>query len=382
MTAPQTIIQRLILHDFRNYRHVDLEPSPAVNVLLGRNAQGKTNLLESVLFLGLGKSPRTGRDGELVRWGCRVASAAALVKKRDSTGKLQIVVSVDAPKRITWNDGPLRPRDALGHLTTVSFFPDDLYLVKGGPAQRRRLLDVLLSQADAKYARHLIRYHRILRHRNVQLKALQGRSRGGELLEVWNQQLLEEAVPVMVARARAVHRLAEAAGRVHGAMTEGRERLQLVYKPFFAGDEEQEPDAAWQDPGAVAALFRAALERLERDELRRGVSLAGPQRDDVRFIIDGADARTYASQGQQRTAVLAVKLAELDFLQAETGEHPVLLLDDVLSELDPVRRGFLLETVADHVQTFITTANPEPLSERLMKAARVFRVHQGTVTPA
>src|SRR5690606_33801529 len=162
---------------------------------------------------------------------------------------------------ITWNDGPLRPRDALGLLTTVSFFPDDLYLVKGGPAQRRRLLDVLLSQADAKYARHLIRYHRILRHRNVQLKALQGRSRGGELLG--------EAVPVMVARARAVHRLAEAAGRVHGAMTEGRERLQLVYKPFFAGDEEQEPDAAWQDPGAVAALFRAALERLERDELRR-----------------------------------------------------------------------------------------------------------------
>ena len=154
-----------------------------------------------------------------------------------------------------------------------------------------------------------------------------------------------------------------------------------MYKPFFAGDEEQEPDAAWQDPARWRLCF-APRWAAGRDELRRGVSLAGPQRDDVRFIIDGADARTYASQGQQRTAVLAVKLAELDFLQAETGEHPVLLLDDVLSELDPVRRGFLLETVADHVQTFITTANPEPLSERLMKAARVFRVHQGTVTPA
>lgn len=381
-TPPQTTIERLLLHDFRNYRHVDLQPAPAVNVLLGRNAQGKTNLLESVLFLGLGKSPRTGRDSELIRWGSQAASASAVVKKRDSSGKLQIVVRTDAPKRITWNDGPLRPRDALGILNTVSFFPDDLYLVKGGPAQRRRLLDVLLCQADAKYARHLSRLQRVLRHRNMQLKALQGRNRGGELLAVWNEQLVDEAVPIMVGRARALYRLGLAAAEMHRRITEGRERLHLVYKPFFAADDSVEPGPDWQAPEAMKAHLHKALAAMERDELRRGVSLAGPQRDDVRFLIDGVDARAYASQGQQRTAVLALKLAELEFLRVETGEYPVLLLDDVLSELDAARRAFLLEAVAEHVQTFITTANPEPLSERLMKAARVFHVHQGTVTPA
>lgn len=375
------MIQRLLLHDFRNYSQVDLTPARSVNVLLGRNAQGKTNLLESVLFLGLGKSPRTGRDSELIRWGQKTASVSATVKKRDSDGRLHIVVRTDGPKRITWNDSPMRPRDALGILNTVSFFPDDLYLVKGGPAERRRVLDVLLCQADAKYARHLSRLQRVLRHRNMQLKALQGHRGGGDLLQVWNEHLLAEAVPIMVRRAEAIRRLGERAAAAHGRITDGREQLQLVYKPFFVSDDAL-PEVDWEQSETMMQLLEAAVARMEQDELRRGVSLVGPQRDDVGFFINGVDARTYASQGQQRTAVLSLKLAELEFLREETGEYPVLLLDDVLSELDATRRGYLLETVADNVQTFITTAHAEPLPERLLHEARVFHVHQGTVTPA
>lgn len=375
------MIERLLLHDFRNYRHVDLTPARSVNVLLGRNAQGKTNLLESVLYLGLGKSPRTGRDSELIRWESDVASVAAVLKKRDSSGRLQIVLRSDAPKRITWNDSPLKPRDALGILSIVSFFPDDLYLVKGGPAQRRRLLDVLLCQADAKYARHLSRLQRVLRHRNMQLKALQGHSGGAELLAVWNEHLIAEAVPLMVRRAEAVRRLGEAAAAFHKRITDGREELQLAYRPFFAADGEQ-PDSSWENSDTMVARLDDAIARLEGDERRRGVTLVGPQRDDIQFLIGGVDARTFASQGQQRTAVLSLKLAELEFLREETGEYPVLLLDDVLSELDAVRRGFLLEAVAETVQTFITTAQAEPLPQRLLADARVFHVHQGTITPA
>lgn len=377
---PQVTVDRLVLHDFRNYEHVDLAPARSVNVLLGRNAQGKTNLLESVLFLGLGKSPRTGRDAELIRWGADTASVTAFVKKRDSGGRLHVVVRTDGPKRITWNDTPMRPRDTLGILHTVSFFPDDLYLVKGGPSERRRLLDVLLCQADAKYGRHLTRLHRVLRHRNLQLKALQGRPGGEQLLQVWTEQLLAEAAPIMVRRAETVRRLSHLAAAMHGRITDGRERLELVYKPFFAeGDTQPNPD--WEEPVAMGQQLNAAVARLERDELRRGVSLIGPQRDDVRFLIGGVDARTFASQGQQRTAVLSLKLAELEFLREETGEYPVLLLDDVLSELDASRRGYLLEAVADNVQTFITTAHAEPLPERLMNEARVFHVHHGTIVP-
>lgn len=374
-------IERLVLGDFRNYETLNLTPAPGMNVLVGRNAQGKTNLLESVLFLSLGKSPRTSRDQELIRSDRERGTVIAELSKRDSSGRLQMLLQRDAPKRILWNDAPVRPRDALGILSAVSFFPDDLYLVKGGPAQRRRLLDVLLSQADARYRRHLGAVNRILRHRNAQLKALQGRPHGGELVQVWTEQLRAEAVPVLARRARAVRRLGEHAAAVHSRITEGKERLQLRYRPFFAVDGT-EPDPSWEDPDTMDNLFRDAAERTERDELRRGVSLIGPQRDDVQFVIGEVDARTFASQGQQRTAVLSLKLAELEFLWEETRENPVLLLDDVFSELDTLRRRFLLEAVADNVQTFVTAVQAEPLPDELLDRSRVFHVRGGTVVPA
>lgn len=381
LTRQRVTIERLLLGDFRNYEALDIRPGAGINVLLGRNAQGKTNLLESILLLALGKSPRTGRDVELIRSGQKRASVTAHLHKRDISGRLQMLLSDDAPKRIVWNDTPLRPRDALGILNAVSFFPDDLYLVKGGPGERRRLLDVLLCQADARYRRHLTAMQRVLRHRNMQLKAMQGRGRGGDLLDVLTEQLQTEAVPLLVRRAEAVRRLGEHAAKVHARITDGAERLQLVYKPFFANDDT--PAASeWEQTAAMTQLFLQAARAVSADELRRGVSLIGPQRDDVRFLINGVDARTFASQGQQRTAVLSLKLAELEFLWEETAQYPVLLLDDVLSELDEKRRAYLLEVVATNVQTFVTAVQAEPLPPRWLDGARLFYVRAGRVFSA
>jgi len=374
-------IRRLILKDFRNYAHLDLEPAGGLNLLAGANAQGKTNLLESILFLAVFRSPRAGREAELIRWGQEEAQAAAVIGRGETTGRLEVRLRHDGPKAILWNGSAHRPQEALGLLTAVSFFPDDLDLVKGAPAGRRRLLDVLLCQADGLYRRHLVRLQRVLKHRNVQLKGLQGMPRAAALLEVWNEQLVAEAVPITVRRARAVRRLGEWAAAIHGRITGGRERLELVYRPFFAGDSGP-AQAEWEDPAAVRERFQEELRRRQGEEMARGVSLVGPQRDDVRFLIDGADARSFASQGQQRTAVLAVKLAELEFLREETAEYPVLLLDDVLSELDASRRAYLLEVVADTVQTFVTTAHLEPLPASLRERARIFHVQAGTVRPA
>jgi len=373
-------IRRLILKDFRNYAHLDLEPAAGLNLLAGANAQGKTNLLESMLVLAVFRSPRAGREAELIRWGEEEAQAAAVLERGDATGRLEVRLRRDGPKTILWNGGAQRPQEALGILTAVSFFPDDLDLVKGAPAGRRRLLDVLLCQADGLYRRHLVRLQRVLRHRNVQLKQLAGQQGAAAILEVWDEQLVAEAVPIITRRARAVRRLGEWAGVVHGRITGGRERLELVYQPFFASGGEAEE--AWEDQAAVRERFVLELRKRRREEIARGVSLVGPQRDDVAFLIDGADARSFASQGQQRTAVLAVKLAELELLRHETAHYPVLLLDDVLSELDASRRSYLLEVVADTVQTFVTAAHVDPLPETLLRRARVFRVQAGTVAPA
>ncbi|HEY8417546.1 MAG TPA: DNA replication/repair protein RecF [Limnochordales bacterium] len=382
-------IRRLLLKDFRNYAHLDLEPAAGLNLLVGANAQGKTNLLESILFLAVFRSPRAAREAELIRWGAEEAQAACVLARGDTagetTGRLEVRLRQDGPKTVLWNGSALRPQDALGILTAVSFFPDDLDLVKGAPAGRRRLLDVLLCQADGLYRRHLARLQRVLRHRNVQLRGLQGHGRAAGLLEVWDEQLVAESVPILVRRARAVRRLGEWAAAVHSRITGGKERLELRYQPFFAAEGPHEaagPVAAWEEADAVRSLMEAELRRRQAEEIARGVSLVGPQRDDVRFLIDGADARSFASQGQQRTAVLACKLAELEFLRAETGAYPVLLLDDVLSELDAARRAYLLEAVGETVQTFVTAAHLDPLPEGLMGRARTFRVERGTAVPA
>lgn len=362
----------LELRAFRNYDALTIAFSPGLNVLFGDNAQGKTNLLEAIHFLATGRSHRTSRDLDMVKEGEEELLARASVVRRTGTIDLELRLGAATRKQLKINGiAEKKIAKLVGSLAVVLFSPDDLQLLKGPPAGRRRFLDLELSQISQTYLHHLMAYNRLLQQRNSLLKqpALdQG------LLAVYDQQLVETGAQLVVRRAEAVRRLSPIASRYHRMLSEGREDLVLEYQSQGLGED----GAA--DLESVRRRLERELARVRGEELRRQVTLVGPHRDDVGFWIAGRDARLYASQGQQRTAVLALKLAELDFMTAEIGEAPLLLLDDVASELDPHRRHYLLSAVREGVQSFITCTDLEDLMVRTWpKDHRLFRVRAGTV---
>ncbi len=362
----------LALHDFRSYSDITLSFVPGLNVLFGDNAQGKTNLLEAIYFLATGRSHRTVRDQELIREGRSSLQARAAVMRQ--TGELSLEVSLghDSRKQLKLNGIPERKISRLiGRLATVFFSPDDLNLLKGAPAGRRRFLDVELSQISETYLHYLMTYNRVLAQRNTLLK---GDEVDASLLDVYDQQLLSAGTQLVARRAAAIERLAPLAADYHRMFAEGKETLRLAYQSQGA-EAGQTPDAQ-----EVTERLWSQMQQRRREEIRRQMTLVGPHRDDIGFWISERDARLYGSQGQQRTAVLALKLAELEFMAAELGENPILLLDDVASELDPNRRHYLLNAVQEGVQTFITCTDLNDLTVRTWPSEhRLFRVRLGSV---
>lgn len=372
-------VVHLHLQSFRNYATLDLTFSPGLNVLWGQNAQGKTNLLEAVFLLATGKSPRTTRDGDLVRWGDPGFLLRAQVQRRTGTLDLELTYQHDRRKNLRINGVPERRIAALvGRLAAVFFSPDDLLLIKGPPAGRRRFLDVLLCQAYPAYLHALQVYQRVLEQRNGLLRGLAATgSAPGSLLDVLDEQLVAAGAEVTARRIAAVRQLATLAASYHAALSAGREALALCYET-----ELWDPTGPDPSPAELRPRLLALLQQRRRQELARGATAAGPHRDDLAVAIDGRDARLFASQGQQRTAVLALKLAELRFLHAELQEPPVLLLDDVASELDPGRRRHLLAAVGQGAQILLTCTDMSDLQTHLLPAgAAVFRVQAGTVQP-
>lgn len=366
-------VRSLQLRHFRNYEELSLSFSPGLNVVYGDNAQGKTNLLESIYLLSTGKSHRTGRDAELIMAGSNLLSARAAVTRQTGDMTLELTLGTETRKQLRIN-GVTEQRIAnlVGNLGSVFFAPDDLQLVKGAPAGRRRFLDIEISQLSQTYLHHLIVYTKVMQQRNTLLKR-EGVDRS--LLEIYDQQLVTTGAQLAVRRAQSVARLSPLAAAYHETLSSGRERLDLQYESQIAAAGEI-PSL----PVAEERLWRL-LEQRQRDELRRQVTLVGPHRDDLRFSINETDARLYGSQGQQRTAVLALKLAELQYMYEELGEYPVLLLDDVASELDPHRRHFLLHAVREGVQTFVSCTDLEDLMVRTWPSDHaLFRVEAGGVT--
>lgn len=365
-------LSSLFLRNFRNYGELSLTFSPGLNVVFGDNAQGKTNLLEAVAFLATGRSHRTSRDQELIREGQPSAVARATVVRKSGELTLELGLSHDSRKQLKIN-GVTEKKIAqiVGRVAAVFFSPDDLHLLKGPPAGRRRFLDIELSQISQTYLHYLSGYTKVLAQRNTLLKADQT---DPALLGVYDEQLLENGAQLIVRRAAAVARLAPIAARYHSMLAEQREDLRMEYHSQGA--------EAGQTPGLdeVRERLWSLLQQRRREEIRRQVTLVGPHRDDIAFFVSDRDARLYASQGQQRTAVLALKLAELDFMSAELEEHPVLLLDDVASELDPHRRHYLLHAVQEGVQTFISCTDLDDLMVRTWPSEhRLFRVNTGRV---
>lgn len=327
------------LKNFRNYEDCAFAPCAGVTVLMGDNAQGKTNALEAIYLTCAGRSHRTRQDRELVRWGAEMASVKVTAQRRDGSHEVEIKIPA-VGRRVVEISGQKATRsgELMGHVTGVLFSPEDLTMVKDGPGERRRFVDIALSQIRPAYYYALQRYARALKQRNELLRA-----QSHLALDDFDQELARAGAEVMRNRAWYVQRLSEAAVLTHARIAGGREDLSLEYRPG-AGDDMLEKLRAGR---AV--------------DLKRMTTSVGAHRDDVAILIGGHDARVYGSQGQQRTAALSLRLAELRVMRDACGEWPILMLDDVMSELDPARRRSLVDALED-VQTIITCTDSDDLA--------------------
>lgn len=363
-------LKKLTLHNYRNYEHVEFATDSSVNMFVGPNAQGKTNLLESIYVLALTKSHRTHQDKEWIGWNGERAHIHGEIEKRYGACTLDLQVSAQG-KRAKVNGLEQRKlSDFIGQLNVVMFAPEDLEIVKGAPAVRRRFLDMEIGQVQPSYLHDLSQYLKVLVQRNNLLKQMQHSSSLGTQLEVWNEQLVQFGIKIMKKRQSFINKLQVWAETIHQSITNRAEQLSIAYHPSFPYDDSSQQSVIFDQ-------FMVKLSQARDQEVRRGTTLYGPHRDDLLFQINEKDVQTYGSQGQQRTTALSLKLAEIECIREEVGEYPILLLDDVLSELDSFRQTQLIETFQGKVQTFITTTGVESVKMDRLTHAALFHVQNG-----
>jgi DNA replication and repair protein RecF len=387
-------VRHLALTQYRNYRRQELDLDRGVTVLLGDNAQGKSNLLEAVLLLATTRSERAQTDAELIGWDALgepqpVARVEALVERRDGPLELQVIVvgrpgagregRLGASKRLRVNGVPRRAVDVVGQLTAVLFTTDDMELISGAPAGRRRFLDVMLSQIEPPYVRARQQYEKVVTRRNALLRRIQSGDAGEDELSFWDAGLAREGALLTRERAAAVAVLARHARDAHAGLSGGLEELSVAYQPRLLGWDAARVLKKQQDlERALADAMAASRPR----DIGAGMTLTGPHRDDLSLSLNGQPAPSFASRGQQRTAALALRLAEARFMADRTGDLPVVLLDDVLSELDEGRRRAVLESLGGWDQLIITSADADRFDEGLPADTKVVRVRAGTIVAA
>ena len=367
-------LESLKLDHYRNYSDLTLEFSSGVNVFLGENAQGKTNLLESIYVLALARSHRTSSDKDLVQWQAKETTISGRVKRSISETPLSLHFSNKGKKARVNHLEQSKLSHYIGQLNVILFAPEDLELVKGAPSVRRRFIDMEFGQMNPLYLYNTTQYKRILKERNAYLKRLQLKQTTDTVfLDVLSEQLVDVGSQILIARQEFLNKLELAAQPIHAEISDQREALKLRYMSSvdFASDASLEE---------VKSVFADALSRQRSREIMQGSTMVGPHRDELQFDVNGNNVAVFGSQGQQRTTALAIKLAEIDLMQQETGEYPVLLLDDVLSELDASRQTHLLLAIQDKVQTFITAPTLSDIARQLIRKPRVFHVKQGVIT--
>ncbi|MBP5661806.1 MAG: DNA replication/repair protein RecF [Clostridia bacterium] len=354
-------LNRLQLWNFRSYENLELNFPLGISLLTGENGQGKTNIVEAIYLLCTGKSHRTNREQDMIAFGRSWTRVRGENRQKDGRHTVDMVLQKGQKRRILVNGLAIsRIGEMMGHISSVIFSPEDLNLVKDGPAARRRFMDIELSQVSKQYFHALNEYNQTLLQRNMLLKE----NGGGAALDVWDELLAKRAEPIIRARRRFCARLAPEAAQAHAYLSSGKETLRCEYKDCTQGADDVE--------GALLSL----LEKNRENDQRRMFTTVGPHKDDLSIHLGDTDLRYFGSQGQQRTATLALKKAELEMMKQDLGEYPLLLLDDVLSELDVTRQKLLLEQLKD-VQTIITAAQPAEALRHL--DATVFRVKKGKV---
>ncbi|MEI7833635.1 MAG: DNA replication and repair protein RecF [bacterium] len=361
-------LRRLQLQNFRNYASLDLPMGAGMHVFAGANAQGKTNLLEAVYFAATGRSPRARHESELIDWGADTARVVA-----DYLGAARGPFTVEAAlgrreagqqghqpvrvqKKFRVNGVARTPGDLAGLVPVVLFLVDDLEIIRGEPARRREFLDTDLATMSRTYAWALRQYTRVIEQRNKLLKDIREGSLCPDCLPAWNEQVADYGGRLLEVRARFVRDLNSVTGETYQGLTASGQQMTLEYRREW-GDPEETPETR----ADFTFLLAAALAGAEKEEIARGSSLAGPHRDDLRILVDGRDLRQFGSQGEQRTAALALRVAEFELQNRLLSEPPVLLLDDILSELDRTRRAALLAHLAPMAQVIVTTTDVDAL---------------------
>ena len=399
----EVYLKHLSLANFRNYVRLELELLPGITLVQGENAQGKTNLLEAIYYLAAARSPYATADRELINWlaeeeDLTFARLVGQTQKADTLQRLEITLLKEPSpeanarslkKQIRINGVPKRILDLIGQLNVVFFLPQDIDLVAGSPSVRRRYLDATICQFDPVYCRILRRYNRVLTQRNHLLRQLQERRNSPDQLRFWDEKLAEDGTHVVARRREVIAKLGELARAIHLELTGQDEHLSLHYEPSVRMPEKpyQMPLGLGSEGGlgvrhsesSIRESFVRQLQEITREEILRGMSLIGPHRDDVRFLTGGVDMRTYGSRGQQRTVVLAVKLAEAKLLAEETGEQPVMLLDEVMAELDEARRSYLMTAIENSQQAILTTTHWNAYSPEFLAQATLLRVQEGRI---
>lgn len=366
-------IKKLKLVHYRNYDQLDLNFADGINVIIGENAQGKTNLMEAIYLLAFTRSYRTSKDKELIQWDQNYAKIEGTIIKRNQQFPLEIQLSAKGKKAKLNHLEQRRLSDYIGALNVVMFAPEDLNLVKGSPQVRRRFIDMEIGQIQPIYIYHLGQYQKILKQRNHLLKSLQRKQTDNlVMLDVLTEQLIDHACLVIKRRFLFLELLRRWAIPIHKRISQGREQLEINYQATIdvleTDSEEKINNIYWEK-------FKQNRDK----EIERGTTLYGPHRDDLTFYVNKRNVQNYGSQGQQRTTALSLKLAEIELIKQEVGEYPVLLLDDVLSELDQYRQSHLLDTIQGKVQTFVSTTSVSDIKHETIEKADLFHVENGKI---
>ncbi|MDS9471826.1 DNA replication/repair protein RecF [Sporosarcina pasteurii] len=366
-------IERLALTNYRNYETLDLSFSPEINVLIGENAQGKTNIMEAIYVLSMAKSHRTSNDRELIRWEQEYGKIEGNIKRKYGNLSLELVISKKGKKARVNHLEQNRLSHYIGQLNVVMFAPEDLNLVKGSPSVRRRFLDMEIGQISPVYLHDLLTFQKVLKQRNAILRDNRGKSNFNNVMfDIYTEQYIQVAIQIIRKRFYFMELLQKWAEPIHKGISRGMESLKVSYgtlKDLNSGQTTEE----------MENVFEKRLTEMRSREVERGLTLLGPHRDDLHFHVNGYDIQTFGSQGQQRTTALSLKLAEIELVKQEVGESPILLLDDVLSELDDFRQSHLLNTIQGEVQTFVTTTNIAGIDHETIRQAEIFEVTAGTV---
>ena len=356
------IVKSLKLNQFRNYESLQLSFDKGTNLFYGNNAQGKTNILEAVYLCGTTKSHKGSKDREMIRFGEEEAHIRMAISRSQSAYEIDMHLKKNRTKGVAVNGVPIKKASELFGIVNVIFFsPEDLNIIKNGPAERRRFLDLELCQLNKVYVYDLVQYNRVVVQRNKLLKEMDSDPSLKGTLNIWDSQLVRFGSELIRLRTRFVEELNELIREIHFHLSGEREELEIRY-----------------EPNVTPETFEAELSRNRNQELRQRLTLTGPHRDDLNFIVNGADIRKFGSQGQQRTAALSLKLSEIELVKRTVKDYPVLLLDDVLSELDGKRQEHLLSEIS-HIQTLITCTGLDEFVNSRFQMDKIFKIVEGTV---